>query len=101
MNGFEMLTQSYEKVLEQNNPKYDQENIKGQIASLRSMAWKSEEEINGMFETGVFNEICTGYIYAALQNCNIDAEKASEVVNELKWLFDTIVASQAREKLKA
>ena len=96
MDGYELSARSYEALLLQDDKEYDQEDIKRQIAALRTVSGKSEADINDIFNTGAFNDICKGYLKKALQNCDISEKKIDEVTAELKWLFDTMSAEQAR-----
>lgn len=96
MDGFELSARSYEALLLQDDKEYDKEDIKRQIAALRTVSGKSEADINAIFDTGAFNDICKGYLKKTLQNCDISEKKIDELAAELKWLFDTMSAEQAR-----
>lgn len=94
MNGHEMVISSLQKVLEQKNPQWNTDDIKLQIASLQIVSGKSKEEINALYNTGAFNEITYGYLYAVMQNCDIAEDKQKEMLGELRWLHDTMSAAK-------
>lgn len=99
MNGYEMLAQSYEKLLEK-QPEMDpteKENINRTVKSLRLIADKTEEDIDEIFGTGAFNDICKGYFRKAMVNCKLDEETVAAVMDEFKWLLDTMSAQDARK----
>lgn len=99
MNGYEMLAQSYEKLLEK-KPEMDpaeKENFNRTIKSLRLVADKAEEDINELFGTGAFNDICKGYFRKAMVNCQLDDKTIAAVMDEFKWLLDTMPAQDARK----
>lgn len=99
MNGYEIIAQSYEKLLER-KPEMDpaeKENINRTIKSLRLIADKTEDEINELFGTGAFNEICKGYFRKAMTNCKLDDKTIAAVMDELKWLLDTMPVQDARK----
>lgn len=94
MNGHEMVISSLQKVLEQKNPQWNTDDIKLQIASLQIVFGKSKEEINALYNTGAFNEITYGYLYAVMQNCDIAEDKQKEMLGELRWLHDIMSAGE-------
>lgn len=99
MDGYGILISSLQNILEQNNPKYDKENIKIQISSLQSVAGKSKEEICALYDTGAFNDITRGYICAAMKNCNIAEKKQNEILDELNWLHDIMGAKSVTKEM--
>lgn len=50
-----------------------------------------------LFATGVFNDICKGYVKKAMGNCGLEEEICAAVMEELRHLLDTITAQDARE----
>lgn len=94
MDGYEILISSLQMLLEQKNPRWDSDDIELQIASLQIVSGKSKEEINALYNTGAFNEITYGYLYAVMQHCDIAEDKQKEMLGELSWLHDTMSAAE-------
>lgn len=61
---------------------------------------KGEEEINEMFNSGMFNEIVRDYMVVTLNNCNIEHDKVVECVGELEKVLDEKTAGEVREIYK-
>lgn len=57
----------------------------------------SEDEINRMFDSAVFDGIAKGYMLKALVNTKIERDKVMEIVSELEIIFSEMTASEARE----
>lgn len=66
---------------------------------MREMFSKSEEEINEMFNSGVFNDIVKGYAVMMLRQCGLD-EKIKECLVELNHAFDELTSGEARRYLE-
>lgn len=97
MDGYEFTAKSYEEVLAKKSLEPAmREHLNQQIAALRVVAGKTNEEIDAIFNTGAFNEICEGYLKKALGNYGLDQETIAGVLHEFKFLLDTITASEAR-----
>lgn len=94
MDGYEILISSLQMLLEQKNPQWNSDDIKLQIASLQMVSGKSKEEINALYNTGAFNEITYGYLYAVMQHCDIAEDMQKEMLGELSWLHDTMSAAE-------
>ena len=60
-----------------------------------SMASKSEEEINAMCDTGMFNEIIQGYCVLALKQLGLSSKEV-----DFRSIFDEFTAYDARHKCK-
>ena len=56
-----------------------------------------ESEINGIIDTGVFNEIIKGYVVVAMRDAGQDDDKILDATNALDAAFDTTDAAAARE----
>lgn len=94
MDGYEILISSLQMLLEQKDPEWNNDDIKLQIASLQMVSGKSKEEINALYNTGAFNDITYGYLYAVMQNCGIAEDKQKEMLGELSWLHDIMGAGE-------
>ena len=94
MNGYQIHIETYKRVLEQNRPDIDKEHIQAKIKALEPFAERTETEIIQMFDTGAFNNITKAYCKEAMKNCGVNDEIITNVISELKSLFDTIEATE-------
>lgn len=90
MGNYDILIKSYEDVLEKKSDNCDVEAIKLSINAMKTLNDKTDNEICALFSTGAFNDILKGYCKKALENCKFDKKQIDAVMDELKWLLDTI-----------
>lgn len=90
MGNYDILIKSYENVLEKKSENGDVEAIKLSINAMKTLNDKTDDEIYALFSTGAFNDILKGYCKKALGNCKFDKKQIDAVMDELKWLLDTI-----------
>ena len=69
------------------------------IALLHKMITTSEEELNAMVDTGMFNNIIAGYLVTTLKSLDYKTEDIQAVARELHRIFDEMDASAARKEL--
>lgn len=62
-----------------------------------NMIHKSEDEINAMFNSGMFNEIAVGYGKIALEAMGIKKEDLQRFEQEMKRAFDLYDSKEARK----
>lgn len=98
MNGYQMHIDAYKQVLESDRTDIDREYIEAQIKSLQPFAERTEEERIAMFNSGAFNDVLKSYCRVALQNCDIDSETVGRVMEEIRWLLDTVSANEILQK---
>lgn len=94
MNGYELIAKSYETLIKRDDPQIDREACKSKIKVYRALASLSESEILEIFNSGAFNDVLNGYCRMALNNCKVKSDKVSEIMDEIKWLLDTMSAEQ-------
>lgn len=96
MNGYQLLKNSYEQILksEKELDSTEKEEIQNSIDALDVLCNKSKADIERIFDTGAFNDICKEYARKAMINYGLDQEMANDIVREIGWLFDTENASQ-------
>ncbi len=46
------------------------------------------------FDSGNYNDIAKAYFERAMKNCDVDKKIIDEVLDEFKWLLDTVSASE-------
>lgn len=92
MIGYQMMADSYRKLIEQKRDTFTESEIKEferEIDTYDYLAKKPEDEKYILFDTGLFNDITRAYCKKAMENTKIPAEQVSEVLSELRFLFDT------------
>ncbi len=63
---------------------------------MQDMFSKNKEEINQMYNSGMFNEITEGYLVKVLQNLNSSKELIEKAVTELHHCQDRYTAGEIR-----
>ena len=97
MIGYQMMADSYRKLLEQKRDTCTESEIKEferEIDTYDNLGRKPEDEKYILFKTGLFNDIARSYCKKAMENTGIPAEQVSEVLSELHYLFDTRSAKE-------
>lgn len=46
------------------------------------------------FDSGNYNDICKAYFIRAMRNAGVDEDKIDVVLEEFKWLLDTVSAEE-------
>lgn len=64
------------------------------------MIGTSEDEINAMADTGMFNSIIKGYLIAALKQLDYKQNDIEAAVDALADILDTVDAEAARQLAK-
>ena len=98
MNEYKMQIEMYRQVLASDRTNIDRDCIEAEIRALEPFAERTEQEIAKMFNCGAFNDILKAYCRKAMQNCNVNSETVSNVMNEVKWLLDTVSANEIIEQ---
>lgn len=62
------------------------------IRILEFLGTCSEEDIAELYDSGAFNDITKGYCRKAMQTVVFTSEQIGEVLEEVKWLHDTLGA---------
>lgn len=92
MNEFKSRSEGYRQYLaahpEEPNKKY----LERQIEILEFLATCEPEDIDEIYNTGVFNDITAAYARKSMENVGIETEKIEAAMDEIRWLHDTITA---------
>ena len=97
MNGYQLHADSYKKLLE-NSASLDNEGkeaIKKKIKALEIMANTDRQTQYELFNSGAFNDVCKGYLLAAMDRAGTDSETTGRIMQTLHGLFDEMGAEQA------
>lgn len=102
MNGYQITADSYRHFLENDkDPDTDREAIQHTIKALDFLATATEEERLELFNSSAFNDVVKGYLKMAVDNIELEDEERGEIrqklLNEFRYLFDTVTAKQAEE----
>jgi len=97
MNGYQLTADAYKKMLEKEPAENTEtrQQLQTTIKALEYLAGADDATIYALFDSGAFNSIVKGYIRLALNNTDTDKEQAAEIMQELKYLFDTKRAAEA------
>lgn len=90
MNGYQFQADAYRKYLEQHPNEENKESIEKTIKVNDFLATCTKEEIEELYNTGVFNEITKAYARKAMQNLGFKKKEVDAVQDEIKWLHDTV-----------
>lgn len=96
MNGYKMTADSYRKFLE-TDPNIDRESTQKKIRVYDFLSSCDDGEIMELFDSTAFNDVVKGYLQMALDNLEVEAETRQAILNERRYLFDTVTAGQAKE----
>lgn len=96
MNGYQMTADSYRKLLEREQD-IDRASIESKIKALDFLATCSKEERLELFNSSAFNDVVKGYMQMAIDNMKLEEETKSGLLQELRYLFDTVTAEQAED----
>jgi hypothetical protein len=96
MNGYQLQADSYRQYLEQykDTPPEVVEHMNREIKVNDMLASLTKQEIMMIFDTGAYNEVLQAYCYKAMEMAEIPAEKLGEVRGNIKYLLDTVGASE-------
>lgn len=96
MNGYQMTADSYRTLLEREQ-NIDRASIESKIKALDFLATATEEERLELFNSSAFNDVVKGYLKMAVDNMELEDEVRQGLLNELRYLFDTVTAKQAED----
>lgn len=97
MNQYEMIAKNYKALMKRDDSNISNAYYESKIKVYTLLANLTESEIIEIFNSGAFNDVLKGYCKAAMKNCNIPDDKIKEVMEELKWLLDTMSAEEAEK----
>lgn len=95
MNGYEMMADSYRRLVKQE--KIDKETADREIRVYDFLATCDSDDLCRMVDSSAFNDIIRAYLKMAVQSADIDEDAREKVVVQLRWLFDEKTAKQVLE----
>lgn len=91
MNSYEMLAESYKKMME--SGKIEKEVAEKEIRVLDFLSTCDKADICRLFASGAFNDIFKGYLNAAIEDAELDMKTAARLRESARWVLDTKSAS--------
>lgn len=91
MNGYEMLSESYKKLME--SGEIEREVAEKKIRVLDFLATCDKDDICRLFASGAFNDLFKGFLNAAIKDAELDDEAAARMRESARWVLDTKSAS--------
>ena len=95
MNGYEMMADSYRKLVE--DGELDKEVADKEIRIYEFLTTCDTEDICRMVDSSAFNDIIRAFVEMAVKNADIDEDSRNKVVGQLRWLFNEKSARQVLE----
>ena len=95
MNGYEMMADSYRKLVE--DGELDKEVADKEIRIYEFLTTCDTEDICRMVDSSAFNDIIRAFVEMAVKNADIDEDSRNKVVGQLRWLFNEKTARQVLE----
>lgn len=95
MNGYEMMADSYRKLVE--DGELDKEVADKEIRIYDFLATCDSDDLCRMVDSSAFNDIIRAYLKMAVQSADIDENAREKVVGQLRWLFDEKTAKEVLE----
>ena len=92
MNGFKMMADSYRELVKQG--KLSESDARREIEIYEFLATCSQDDIYRLVDSSAFNDIIKAFCRKALKCAEVDHDTENRVMNELRWLFDTMGARQ-------
>ncbi|PBH01086.1 hypothetical protein [Clostridioides difficile] len=95
MNGYEMMADSYRKLVE--DGELDKEVADKEIRIYDFLATCDSDDLCRMVDSSAFNDIIRAYLKMAVQSADIDEDAREKVVGQRRWLFDENTAKEVLE----
>jgi len=95
MIAIDMQVKALEKILNEDDPAVDPEQVKKTLAVYKAIQGFDQSDLYILFDSGLFNDIVQSYTEQALIQCGL-ADKVDEVRQELSRLFDTVGSAEVR-----
>ena len=95
MNGFKLMADSYRKLVTEKQ--ISEEDAKRTIEIYDFFSTCSKDDFYDMVDSSAFNDIIKAYCRKALSCANVNKNTSERVMDELRWLFDTMGAKTVCE----
>lgn len=97
MNGYEIVAQGYKQLVEQG--KMTAEQAQPEIRVLDFLGACDPDDIYRMVDSSAFNDIIKAFCKKALMSANVDQNTSDRVMDELRWLMDTMTSKEVSDSI--
>ena len=97
MNGYKIMAESYEKLVEQR--KMTTEQAEPQIRVYEFLAGCTKEDFCRIMDSSALNDIIKAYIRKACEDAGLGEEQTAAVSESLRMLLDTMTASEVLQSI--
>lgn len=98
MLGYKMQAQHYREFLLSQPEKCDEEFMERQIKIYDFLGEQSVADMHELYNSGAFNDYTKAYCEVAAKHIGLTEEQKSQLLQEIKFLHDTITAKQALQQ---
>lgn len=99
MQDYKILADSYKTVIEREAAKgNDITDLQSDLKAFEYLAECNNDDIESLFNSGAFNDICKAYLSYSLKAANVDNEKIKEVMNEFNAAIDMMQAGEILQR---
>lgn len=101
LNGYQMQADSYKAYLEKNPdaPAEIVQEMQSKIKIFSFLATLDKRERLLLFDSGMFNDVCRGFLQMAIDQTETDAETGKRIIDALHFIFDTTSAETALQHI--
>lgn len=92
MNGYTIMADSYRMLM--NEGKIEKEEAEKIIRIYGFLAACDIDDLCIMVDSSAFNDIIRSFLVMALENADIDKKSQEKVKNQLRWIFDGLLAKE-------
>lgn len=96
MNGYKITAEGYKSLVKQG--KMTEEQAQPEIRVLEFLGNCSQDDIYRLVDSSAFNSIIKAYCRKALQSAKVNKETENAVMDELRWLIDTMTSKEVVEE---
>lgn len=97
MNGYELTANTYRRLLETETDHAAIADMQSKLKVYSFLAEITEQERLELFNSSAFNDVCKGYMLAALDSIGIDHDTQQKAVYAMAAQFDSMSAEQAEK----
>ena len=98
MNSYQMTAEAYKEAVEREPERFTGEaltDIRNKIAAFEFLGSVDKDTRLEVFNSGVFNDVCRGFLLMTLDRIGADEDTRKEAAEEIGRCFDEVTASEA------
>ena len=93
MNGFKLQADAIRKVVERDDD-CDKEAMLSKAKVYDILSELTQDQIYELYNSSAFNDVTKAYAKRAMETVGLDEEQISDVLQEIKYLHDTVSAGE-------